>query len=148
MPLLEKLEQDFLDAMKAKDAMRVSVLRLIKAAVTNYRIAHKKEALTDSDVIEILQRQAKQRQESLESFEKAKRSDLAEKERKELALIQLYLPKAMSDDEILSLAAKAIEKSGAKSKAEVGKVMKELMPAVKGRADGKKVNEIALSLLS
>ena len=147
MGLLQKLEEDLVTAMKAKDADKVGVLRMVKAAATNYKIEKKKEVLEDPEVLDILQKQAKQRKESLESFEKAGRQELADKERKELAILQLYMPKELSDVEIKTLAQKAIAESGAKSKKDTGLVMKLLMPNVKGRADGKKVNEILGSLL-
>lgn len=148
MGLNQKLEEDLVTAMKAKDADKTGVLRMVKAALTNYKIEKKKENLEDAEVLEILSRQAKQRKESLESFEKAGRTELAEKERRELAILQVYMPKELSDDEIKAFAQKAIAESGAKVKADMGKVMKLLMPNVKGRADGKKVNEILGALLS
>lgn len=147
MSLEQKIEEALTQAMKAKEAEKVSVLRLVKAAMTNFKIERKKEKLEDADVLDVLQKQVKQRKESLESFEKAGRKDLAEKEKREMALLEPYLPKQLKDDEIKALAQKAIQSSGAKSKAELGKVMKEIMPAVKGKADGKRVNEIVLGLL-
>jgi uncharacterized protein len=147
MKLEETLESDIQQAMKAKDAEKLSVLRMVKAAVINYKIDKKKETLTDEDIIDILQKQAKQRRESFDSFEKAGRKDLAEKEKKELSILEIYLPKQLSDDEIRKIAQGVIAKSGAKTKADTGKVMKDLMPLVKGKADGKKVNEILGSLL-
>lgn len=146
--LLAKLEQDLVAAMKAKEADKVDVLRMVKAAILNYKIDKKKEDLSDPEVHEILQKQAKQRRESIESFEKAGRQDLAAKEKKEVDILQTYLPKQLSDEEIKSLAQQAIAKSGAKSKNDMGLVMKELMPQVKGKADGKRVNEILGSLLA
>lgn len=147
MGLNEKLEADLITAMKAKDGDKTGVLRMVKAALTNYKIEKKKENLEDAEVLEVLGKQAKQRKESLESFEKAGRTELADKERRELAVLQSYLPKELSDEEIKALAQKAIAESGAKGKADLGKVMKVLMPHVKGRADGKKVNEILGTLL-
>ncbi len=147
MSLIKRLEDDLIAAMKAKEADKLSVLRMVKAALTNYKIDKKKENLEDREVLEVLQKQAKQRKESLESFEKAGRAELAEKEKKELAILQAYMPKELSDEEIKALAQKAIQESGAASKADMGKVMKALMPSVKGKADGKRVNEILSRLL-
>ena len=147
MGLNQKLEEDLVTAMKARDAEKTGVLRMVKAALTNYKIDKKKENLEDSEVLEIFSKQAKQRKESLDSFEKAGRTELAEKEKKELVVLQAYLPKQLGDEEIKALAQKAIVVSGAKTKAELGKVMKELMPLVKGKTDGRRVNEIVLSLL-
>lgn len=147
MSLLETIQRDFIDAMKGKNAEKVATLRMLKSAISYYKIDQKKNTLGDSDVVEILQKQAKQRKESLDSFEKAGRTDLAEKEKRELEFLRVYLPMQLSDQEIKELAQKAIQSSGAKGKQDMGKVMKELMPLVKGRADGKKVNEIVSSLL-
>lgn len=148
MSLATQLDQDLIAAMKAKDADKLTVLRMVKTALTNYRIEKKRETLEESEILDILQKQTKQRKESLESFEKAGRQDLAEKERKELTILQAYMPKQLSDDEIKAFAQKAIAESGAAVKADIGKVMKVLMPHVKGKADGKKVNEILGSLLA
>ena len=148
MSLEQRIEEDLTQAMKAKAMEKVSVLRLVKAALMNYKIERKKEKLDDADMLGILQKQVKQRKESLESFEKAGRKDLADKEKNELVHLEPYLPKQISDEELKSLAQKAIAATGAKIKAEAGKVMKELMPAVKGRADGKRVNEVVISLLA
>ena len=148
MNLSQKIESDFIVAMKAKDSDKVSVLRMVKSALGNYKIEKRKENLEDAEVLEVLQRQAKQRKESLESFEKAGRSDLLEKEKREFAILQQYLPKELTDEEIRAFAVKAVTASGAKTKAELGKVMKELMPNVKGKADGKRVNEIVMALLA
>ncbi len=148
MGLAQQLDQDLITAMKAKDADKLIVLRMVKTALTNYKIEKKRETLEESEILDILQKQAKQRKESVESFEKAGRQDLADKERKELAILQAYMPKQLTDDEIKVLAQKAIAESGAAVKADIGKVMKVLMPWVKGKSDGKKVNEILGSLLA
>jgi uncharacterized protein YqeY len=147
MKLEETLESDLVQAMKAKDAEKLGVLRMVKAALLNFKIDKKKEILTDEDVVEIIQKQAKQRRESIDSFEKAGRKDLADKEKSEIVFLQAYLPKQLSDDEIKTLAQQVIAKTGAKSKAQTGLVMKDLMPLVKGKADGKKVNKILARLL-
>ena len=147
MPLVDSLDRDLVAAMKAKDADKLSALRMLKAAIGHKAIEKKKDKLDDAEAIEVIQRQVKQRRESLESFEKAGRNDLAEKERKELVVLQAYLPEQLGDDEIRKLVQQAMSISGAKSKQEMGKLMKELMPLVKGKADGKKVNEIVNQLL-
>ncbi len=147
MTIAEQINQDLTTAMKAKDAAKVSVLRMAKAALGNYQIEKKKERLEDQDVVAVLQKQAKQRQESLESFTKAGRKDLADKEQHEFGILMTYLPKPLTDAEITVLAEKAIATRGAKTKADMGKVMKILMPSVQGKADGKHVNEILQQLL-
>ena len=148
MAIAELIDKHLIEAMKAKDAQKLSTLRMVKAAITNYKIEKRKENLEDNEVLEILQKQLKQRKESFESFQKAGRAELAAKESTEMEILQAYLPKQLTDEEIKSLVQKAVAASGAKSKSEAGKVMKELMPHVKGKADGKRVNEIVLSLLS
>lgn len=148
MSISDAIDQDLTQAMKAKQQDKVSVLRMVKAAFMNYKIEKKREKLEDPEALEILQRQVKQRKESLESFQKAGRTDLAQKEEKELGILQTYLPKQLSDAEIIQLVQKAVQTTGVKVKADAGRVMKELMPAVKGRADGKRINDIVIGLLS
>ncbi len=135
------------EAMKAKEVLTVSTLRLTKDAFDKYLLEKKKTTLDDAEAVTLLQKLVKQRRESVESYEKAGRKDLAQKETDEIQILAGYLPKQMSDDEIKALAQKAIQASGATSKADAGKVMKELMPAVQGKADGKKVSAIVASLL-
>ena len=120
---------------------------MVKAALDNCKIERKKERLDDQEVIAVLQRQAKQRMESIESFQKAGRTDLVEKEKNEFAILQAYLPKPLTDEELKALVQKAITAAGAKTKADLGRVMKELMPSVQGKADGKRVNGVVLQLL-
>ncbi|MBI3317147.1 MAG: GatB/YqeY domain-containing protein [Candidatus Omnitrophica bacterium] len=148
MPLLEKIEGDLTQAMKARDALKTSTLRLLKASLSNEAIKKKKDKLEEPEVVEIIQRQVKQRRESIEIFDKGGRKELADKERSELAILQSYLPTQMPDEELRTLIQKCIQSLGIKTKAEMGRLMKELMPQVKGKADGKKVQEIASSLLS
>ncbi len=144
----EILDQDLKTAMKAKDENKVLTLRMVKAAITTFKIDKKKEKPDESDLQQILQRQVKQRKESIESFEKAGRDDLALKERREMAILEAYLPAQLSADEIRGLLSETIRKTNAAAKADMGKVMKEVMPLVKGKADGKLVNEILNSLLT
>lgn len=148
MSLLQTLEQNLLEAMKAKNEQKVLTLRMAKAAILNAAIERKKNTLEDVEILEVLQKQIKQRRESIDSFEKAGRKDLVAKEKAELEILSLYMPKQLSDEEIKNLVQKAIQTSGAKVKADSGKVMKVLMPEVKGKADGKRVNEILMSLLN
>ena len=144
----QKIQEDLVQAMKNKDADRLTVLRMLKSTLTNTKIQKKRETLEDAEILEVLQKQAKQRKESIESFEKAGRAELADKEKREYDILLKYLPEQLSDAEIKALAEKAIKATGVSVKADMGKVMKELMPSVKGKADGKKVNEILSSLLS
>jgi uncharacterized protein len=147
MSLLEQIEKDVIAAMKAKEEIKVSTIRMLKSAVMNYLIQAKKDKAEDADVLGVVTKQAKQRRESLESFEKAGRKDLADKEKAELAILESYLPKQLSDEELLAEVRKAIASSGATSPADMGKLMKVLMPVVQGKADGKRVQEAVKSLL-
>ena len=147
MSLEEQIAKDLVQAMKLKEEVKVLTLRSIKSGMTNFSIEAKKDKLEDSDILTVVQKQVKQRRESYDVFLKAGRNDLAEKEKKEISILEAYLPKQLTDEEIKKLASEAIKKSGAQSKNDTGKVMKELMPLVKGKADGKRVNEILSSLL-
>lgn len=147
MGLEAKLEDDLKTAMKAKNADKLMVLRAVKTALTNLKIQKKTEALNDSEVMDVLQKQAKQRKESMDSFEKAGRADLVAKEKIEFDILSEYLPEQLSEDAIKAIVQAAIAKTGASGKADIGKVMKEIMPEVKGKADGKLVNQVVQGLL-
>ena len=148
MPLMEQIEKDVITAMKAKDTVKVSTLRMLKSALGNYLIQAKKDKAEDPEVLGIITKQAKQRRESLESFEKAGRKDLADKEKTELAILESYLPKQLTDEELRREVQKAIDLSGAKGPADMGKLMKALMPSVQGKADGKRVQEAVKAILN
>ena len=147
MTLLEKLKQDLKSAMRAKDELRVSVLRLLLSAINYAEIAQQKQ-LDDAGIIGVIAREIKQRRESIEAYEKGNRPDLASKEKQELEILQAYMPAQMGRDEIISLAHKIIAEVGARGPADKGKVMQQLMPQVKGKADGNEVNAIVTELLS
>jgi len=140
MPLKERIEAEFMQAVRSKDALKVSCLRMIKAAVKNKEI-DKKGPLDEAQMTAILQTMAKQRKESIEQFEKGGRQDLVEKEKAELSLIENYLPQQMSEAELVKLVEAAVAETQAQGAKELGKVMKILVPKIAGRADGKLVNE-------
>lgn len=146
MTLKEKLQEDLKTAMKNKDTVRLSVIRLAKAAVMNLEIARGHQ-LSDEEVIEVLAKEVKQRNDSLVEFEKAGRKDLVENLQKEILIVQEYLPAPLSETEVRKLIEEVIAEVGASSKKDMNKVMPVLMPKVKGRADGKLVNQIVNSLL-
>ena len=146
--LMQLFNDDIKAAMKAKDETRLLVLRMVKTAMNNVAIAKSKNDLDDNEEIDIVQKQAKQRRESIESFEKGGRPELAAKEKSELTILETYLPKQMTDAEIQAVCKDVIQKTGATGAADSGKVMKELMPLVKGKADGRRVQEVLKSLLS
>jgi len=138
--ITEKIEEDLKSAMKASLGLRVSVLRLIKSALKNRQI-EKQSPLSEEEEIAVLSTLSKQRRESIEQYRKAGREDLAKKEEDELSIIQSYMPEQLSPDKIDALIKEAIEECGAKGLSDMGRVMKVLMPKVKGRADGKAVSE-------
>lgn len=146
MSLLHKLDEDLKKAMKESDRLRLSALRLVKAAVKNRQI-EKGQPLSDEDILAVFSTLAKQRRESIEQFSKAGREDMAEQERQELLILQAYMPQQLSAEEVESLILQAIKESSAKNEADMGKVMKILMPRIKGLADGKWVNTRVRELL-
>ena len=134
-PLLEKINADLVAAMKAKDEAVVSALRMLKSAIKYREIEMKQEEMKDEHVIEVLAKQAKQRKESIEGFEKGGRAESAAKEKAELAVIEKYLPAALNEAEIAALVEEAVKTTGAAGPRDMGKVMGFLTPKVKGRVD-------------
>ena len=147
MSIREQLDADLLEAVRNKDGLKRSALRLIKASVQSEEKSRGKE-LGDDDVVQVLTREAKRRKESITAFRDGNRPDLVDKEEAELALIAKYLPKQLSEDEVREIARAVIEEVGVSGPGERGKVMGKLMPQVKGKADGKMVNQIVGELLA
>jgi len=164
MTLKQKIQQDTKLALKEKRERELSTLRMLLSAVINkekekrYKISkekpdlsgeelEKESQLVDDEVIEVVSSEVKKRKEAILEFEKGKRQDLVEKERRELEILQKYLPEQLSEEEIRELAKEAIDKIGAKELKEMGKVMAELMPKIKGKADGGLVSKIVKELL-
>lgn len=146
MSLLDKLDEDLKKAMKASDRLRLSALRLVKAAVKNQQI-EKRQPLSDEDIFSVISTLAKQRKESIEQFSKAGREDMAEQERQELQILQSYMPQQLSHEAVEALILQAIQEASASSEADMGRVMKILMPRIKGVADGKQVSSRVKELL-
>ncbi len=139
MNLTERVDADLKTAMREKNATKLGVLRLLKAAMTNAAIEKggADSKLGDGDATQVIRKQVKQRQDSIESFEKGGRVELAAKEKEELSILQSYLPQAMSADELSKIVRETIAEVSATSKAQMGAVMKALQAKVAGRADGK-----------
>jgi uncharacterized protein YqeY len=139
MSLQSQIDEDLKNAMRAKDAARLSVLRLLKAALKNTAIEKlgADGELSDADAIAVIRKQVKQRQDSIESFEKGGRSELAAKEKAEIAVLNHYLPVAMSTTELQKVVADTIREVGATSRAQLGTVMKALQSKIAGKVDGK-----------
>lgn len=139
MSLQQRIDEDLKTAMRAKDTTRLSVLRMLKAALKNAAIEKggAEGELNDADAIAVVRKQVKQRQDSIESFEKGGRAELAEKEKMEMGVLNGYLPQAMSAEELQKVVADTIREVGATSRAQMGAVMKAIQPKIGGRADGK-----------
>ncbi|MFV9511024.1 GatB/YqeY domain-containing protein [Tepidibacillus sp. LV47] len=148
MSLMERINEDLKQAMKNKDKLRLSVIRMIRSAIKYAEIEKKTTALSDEQIIDVLSREMKQRRESLQEFENAGRQDLVDNVKAEIEVIQEYLPKQLTEEELKVLIQEIIDQVGAKTKADMGKVMGVLMPKVKGRADGKLVNQLVQQHLS
>ena len=144
--LKERLDVDLKDAMRSKDSIRRTVLRTIISEIRNAEIA-KQEALDDEGVLVVMTKQAQQRRDSIEAFKVASRSDLVESESAELKIISGYLPEQLSEDEIEVVITEVISQVEAKGSSDMGKVMKEIMQRIRGRADGKMVSAIVTSRL-
>jgi len=141
MALNDQVSADIAAAMKARDASRLSALRMLKAAVMN-RSVEKGRDLEDAEILQVVASLVKQRRDSIEQFGRAGRADLVEKETGEIAVLQAYLPPAATPEDIAAAVAEAIAETGASSPKDMGKVMKAVMPKLAGKnADGKAVNE-------
>ena len=144
--LADRLQADMTAAMKARDALRVSTLRMVRSAM-QYAKVDKGQELTDDDVIGVLTRQVKQRRESAEEFRKGNRPELADKEEAEAAIIIEYLPAQLGEDELVQLVGQAVTQTGASSPRDIGKVMGWLQPHVRGKADGRHVSDLVRARL-
>ncbi len=147
MTLQERITSDFQQAQKKGDKSRISVLRLIKSGI-QYAEISKGNALDDAGVIDVINKEVKQRRESIEGFTKGNRKDLVDKEQAELVILLEYLPKQMIRQEIGEIVRKVVGEVGAKGPGDKGKVMSKLMPQVKGKADGREVGAIVDELLA
>ncbi|MGL5832067.1 MAG: GatB/YqeY domain-containing protein [Waterburya sp.] len=150
MSLKEQIGEDIKTAMKAKDTLRLQTVRGIKKAILDKEVELRpqgQDSLTPEQEIELLSQQAKQRRDSIEQFANAGRDDLAAKESQELAIIETYLPEQVSDEEVAKIIDELIASSGATTMKDLGKVMGPAMKQLKGKADGKKIQELVKSRL-
>lgn len=147
MSLLEQIEKDFIVAYKAKDSLRLGVLRLLKTAAKNLQVEQMRP-VTEEELLALIQKQAKQRQDSIEQFTAANRTDLADKEAAELTVLKDYLPEQLTAEELDAAVGAAIEVTGAAGMAGMGKVIQEVMAKYKGRVDGKLVSAAVKARLS
>jgi uncharacterized protein YqeY len=145
--LKQKLADDLKQALRGGDKVRCSVIRLLVAAINNTEIARQAK-LEDSDIYGVIAKEIRQRQESIDAFKQGKRDDLVAQEEAEQAILQEYLPQQMSREEIIAEAQKVIAEVGASGPGDKGKVMPKLIAQLKGRADGRLINEVVTELLS
>ncbi|KTD88330.1 GatB/YqeY domain-containing protein [Paenibacillus etheri] len=146
MNLSERLNEDMKQAMKSKDKFTLSTIRMVRSTI-KYLEIDLKRTLDDNEVLDILSREIKQRKDALQEFESAGREELAASTKAEIGIIIKYLPEQLSEEEIKAIVQQTIQETGASSKSEMGKVMSALMPKVKGRADGKLVNQAVQQFL-
>ena len=146
----QKLQEELKQSMLAKDDLKTSVLRMLLSAINYFEIQKGGAGYTatDEDVISVISSQAKQRKDSIEEFKKAGRQELADKEKKELEILQVYMPAQMSEEEVKKLVDEAVSQTGATTMADIGKVMGALMPKVKGKADGNLVSTLVKQALT
>lgn len=147
MTLKERLTEDMKQALKAKDKAKLDAIRMLRGAIRNKEIEIQKE-LDDEGVLSVLQNQIKRYRDSLEQFKDAGREDLVEQEEAQLKALEVYLPEQLSVEEIEQLIDKAIAETGAASPKDMGKVMSAIMPQVRGKADGRMVNQLVREKLS
>ena len=141
LSLSEQIMSDMKEAMKARDKVRLNTVRMIKSALMNEKIKAGHD-LTAEEELTVLSREKKQREESIEEFTKANRKDLADETKQELAIVESYLPKQMTQEELNQAVSSAIAEVNAQGKSDFGKVMKVLMPKIKGKADGKAASDV------
>ncbi|KHE70120.1 GatB/YqeY domain-containing protein [Halobacillus sp. BBL2006] len=148
MTITERLTQDMKTAMKARDKKRLSTIRMVRASFQNEAIKLGKDSLSEEEEMTVLSREVKQRKDSLQEFKEAGREDLVEELEQEIEILQVYMPKQLTDEELEEIVKETIEEVGATSKGDMGKVMSAVMPKIKGKADGSKVNKLVLQQLS
>ena len=147
MSLLDKISQDSIQAQKKRDTIRLSTLRMLKSDL-KYKQIEKNFSLSEEEELAVLSSAVKKHKDSIEQFKQAQRNELVAQEEAELNIILEYLPKQLSEEELTDLIEQAIQESSAVSKADLGKVMKILMPKVRGRSDGKLVSSLVTAKLS
>ncbi|PIQ91112.1 MAG: aspartyl-tRNA amidotransferase [Candidatus Omnitrophica bacterium CG11_big_fil_rev_8_21_14_0_20_41_12] len=146
--LTDKIFEDYKEAMKARDALKSSVLSFLRADMLNLATTKQKDKLDDAEIITVIKKQIKQRQDSIEQFTKGGRLDAAEKEKKEAQILKSYLPAEMPAEEINRLIEEAVSSTGASSMKDMGRLMKELTEKIAGKADGKLVSDLVRQRLS
>lgn len=145
--MMNEIQNDFIEAMKNKEKERLDVIKMLKAAIQNEEIK-KKDSLTDDEIVSIITKQVKMRKDAIEEFKKANRDDLISSYESEIKVLEKYLPEALSDDEVIKIIDEAFDKVNPTSQKEMGLIMKEVSPKVKGRYDMGKVSSLIKDKLS
>ena len=148
MSLEKRIEEEFKEALKAREEIKVSTLRMVKAALNNLKLDKNIKELSEDDMLGIVQRQVKQHRESIDQFKKGNRQDLVDKEPKELEILLKYIPEQIPMDELEKIVKETVKELGATTKKDIGNVMRTVMGKVKGKAEGKMVSQIASKLLA
>ena len=148
MSLMQQIDQDLKQAMIAKDEAKLSTLRMLKSAFKYLAIEKRVEVLTDADARQVIQKQIKQRRESIEQFSAGGRKELADKELKEVVVLETYLPKQLSDADLSKIVAEETQKAGATTKKDFGRAMKALTEKLAGQADSKRISEFLGKILT
>jgi len=144
--LKSRIDQDIKEALKARNNLKLGVLRMLKSEI-KYKEIDKGSELSDDEVISVLSSSVKKRKESIEQFEKGGRDDLVSREKAELEVVREYMPEQLTEDELTRIIHQAIQETSAAGPSDLGKVMKSIMPQVKGKADGKLINQLVTSQL-
>lgn len=146
MSLIDRLSTELKESLKAGNQIKLGVIRLLKSSIKNKEI-EKMSPLTDEEIVGVISSAVKQRRESIEQFKKGNREDLVQKETSEIEILQTFLPQQLSDEEIINEVRTVIKEAGASSPKDMGKVMKILIPRIKGRADGSKVSSLVKEIM-
>lgn len=148
MSLKDQIQKDLIENMKAKNEAAVGAIRMLKTAIMKFETAGEAKVANDEEIIQLVNKEIKQRKDSIEQFEKGNRPELAAKEKAEMAFLSKYMPAQMSEDEIKAIIKEGMAATGASTKADLGKLMGAIMPKVKGKADGGLVNRLVQSMLA
>lgn len=148
MSLKDQIQKDLIENMKAKNEAAVGAIRMLKTSIMKFETAGEAKTANDEEIIQLVNKEIKQRKDSIEQFEKGNRPELAAKEKAEMAFLEKYMPAQMSEDEIKTIIKEGMSATGASTKADLGKLMGAIMPKVKGKADGGLVNRLVQSMLN
>ncbi|MBU2524261.1 GatB/YqeY domain-containing protein [Patescibacteria group bacterium] len=148
MSMKQQINDDLIAAMKDNDSIRKDALRMLKNSIMKFEVSGKDKVATDEIVMDLIQKEVKQRKDSITQFKDGGRDDLAEKEMKELEVLEKYMPEQMGEDEVREIVKQTVAEVGASGPADMGKVMGAIMPKVKGKADGGMVNNLVRESLN